>query len=789
MMGLLMMQASAQIQLKGKVLEAAGENPLPGAVVRLNEGLQATTTDQHGNFLFNISKKGKYTLTVSFLGYREYRQELDVQQHLSLTVRMEILSYLTDEVVINGTRVPPNAPATISRLNKEDIMARNHGRDLPYVMAGIPSAVVTSDAGTGIGYTGIRIRGTDMTRINVTINGIPYNDPESHEVYWVDLPDIASSVDNIEIQRGVGTSSNGAAAFGASINIQTQKAQTEPYAELRQSAGSYATFRSSLNAGTGLINQKFAFDTRLSLIQSDGYIDRATTDLRSFFTSASWFGKKQLIKVNVFSGKEITTQAWDGVPSYILDTNRTFNVNGMYKDAEGRIRFYENEIDNYRQDHYQMQYTLSMKPEMHFHSSFFYVHGEGYYEQYKEKRDLSAYQLEALDPGVTESDLIQRKWLKNDFYGLNWNFSRETKRYQWMTGGGWNAYAGKHFGKTIWTRQAVRQNAYDHQWYCNTGDKQDASIFTKLHYHLTNSISLLGDLQYRNIRYEIDGIDDDTRILTQQHSYRFWNPKAGISWKTSKYLSLHLYTGMANREPNRTNFKDADPGATPKPEKLLNVEIGADYTKDKRFLSLNLYHMDYRDQLVLTGKINTVGAPVMINVPLSFRQGIECALKLPLLPRLHWTANFSLSRNMIRDFTEYIDNWDEGGQISRPLGKSKLSFSPDIVANNQLTFNILRSIKLDINTKYVGKQYIDNTASEDRKLDPYLVTDLQLVFRPEQKLLRTLELSLQVFNIMNAEYESNAWIYRYYYEGRYQLMDGYFPQAGRHFLAGLKVRI
>ncbi len=789
MMGLLFMQAEAQIQLNGKVVETAEGSPLPAAVVRLNEGLYATTTDQQGNFHFNVRKKGNYTLTVSYLGYREHRQQIDLQQTVTVTVRMETMSYLSDEVVINGSRVPVNAPATISRLNKEDIITRNHGRDLPYVMANIPSAVVTSDAGTGIGYTGIRIRGTDMTRINVTINGIPYNDPESHEVYWVDLPDIASSVDNIEIQRGVGTSSNGAAAFGASINIQTRKAQTEPYAEFQQAAGSYATYRSSLNAGTGLINRKFTFDTRLSLIQSDGYIDRATTDLRSFFASATYFGKKQLMKANVFSGKEITYQAWDGVPSAILDTNRTFNVNGMYKDQNGKIKFYENEIDNYRQDHYQIQYTLSITPEIHFHTSLFYVHGEGYYEQYKEKRDLSTYQLQALDPEVTESDLIQRKWLKNDFFGLIWNFSRETRRFQWMTGGGWNAYAGDHFGRTVWTRQAVSQNAYNHQWYFNTGDKQDASIFSKLHYHLTGTISLLGDLQYRNIRYKIDGIDDDARILTQQHSYQFWNPKAGINWKAGNHITFHLYTGMANREPNRTNFKDADPGATPKPETLLNVEFGTDFQKNDRLLSLNLYHMDYHDQLVLTGKINSVGAPVMINVPRSFRQGVECSLDLPLIKHLQWKANLSLSRNIIRDFTEFIDNWDEGGQISRRLGKSKLSFSPDIIFNNQLIINILHNLNLDLTSKYVGKQYIDNTASEDRKLDPYLVSDLQMVFKPVQKLFRSLELNLQIFNIFSSEYESNAWIYRYFYEGRYQLMDGYFPQAGRHFLIGMKIKI
>lgn len=778
----------AQYQITGQVTDVNTSEKLPGATVRLDKTDFATLTASSGSFQLKMIPPGNYILIVSYVGYKTYKQDISLKNDLKLDIALTPGILLTETAVISATRVPANAPATLTYVGKDELSSRNTGLDLPFILSGIPSAVITSDAGTGIGYTGIRIRGTDMTRINVTVNGIPFNDPESHEVYWVDMPDITASIDNIEIQRGVGTSTNGAASFGGSINIQTNKTRIEPYAEFDASAGSFNSLRTAVSTGTGLIRDKFAFDARLSRIVSDGYIDRASADLKSFFVSGTYLTKKSMVKLNIFSGKEITYQAWDGIPGEILDTNRTFNVNGVYFDSLGHIQYYKNEVDDYQQDNYQLFYETRLTNDLNLTAALHYTHGAGFYEQYNQSADPVSYGLTSPLGNETVSDLITRKWLRNDFYGLTWSLSKTRKDLSFVAGGAWNQYLGDHFGKIIWSSKPFNQQTFDYQWYFNQGDKQDANIYGKVMWSVTKKVGLLADIQGRNIYYKMDGEDDDGRNLTQTHDYLFINPKAGVVYLVNNFSKFHLNAGIAHREPSRTNFKDADKGSVPKAEHLYNLELGYEIKGSHYQAAANIYYMDYKDQLVLTGKINNVGAPVMVNVPSSFREGLELVAEVSPLKWLTWRWNLTLSKNIIRNFTEYVDDWNSGGQIAIQHHNTDLSFSPPAIANSTITIKPLRNLNINLITKYVSKQYIDNTSSDDRKLNPYVVNDIRLGYSIKTLKINEIEFDILLNNIFNELYESNAWVYRYFYEGSFSKMDGYFPQATRNFMCGLKIK-
>ncbi|MCX6271741.1 MAG: TonB-dependent receptor [Bacteroidetes bacterium] len=777
----------AQYSLNGIVKDKLTGTFLSGANVLLKDSRFSGQTGINGNFSFTGISAGKYDLQVSYLGYRTYYQEININSDKQLEILLEPVSILSEGVIIRGTRLPDKAPATYTRLSKTDLEKNNTGQDLPFVIRNIPSAVVTSDGGTGVGYTGIRIRGTDMTRINVTVNGIPFNDPESHEVYWVDIPDIASSIDNIEIQRGVGTSTNGASSFGASINIQTDKIQTRPFATSSSAFGSFNTLKSTLCLGTGLISDHFSFEGRLSRISTDGYIDRATASLKSYFLSGTYLGKNFFIKTNIFSGKERTYQAWDGIPSNILDTNRTYNLTGSYIDGNGRTQFYKNEVDDYQQDHYQLFGSVVLSKGINLNLALHYTHGEGYYEQYKQEQ-YEKYALIPLFNLLLTTDLVTRKWLRNDFYGITYSLTMDKKNISWVFGGAWNQYLGDHFGKVIWTSLPFVQRTYDYQWYFNEGAKNDANVFCKGLWSINEQYRLMVDVQYRHIDYSLKGKEDDFRDITQHHLFDFFNPKAGIVFQLTKDQSVNLNIGMANREPNRSNYQDAEPGLVPKPEQLYNVEFGYNLNFKRLHFSSNLYYMDYSNQLVLTGKINSVGAAIMSNVPRSYRTGIELVLQTALLSWLDWESNITLSRNKVLHFTEYIDNWDEGGQIVKPKGETNLSFSPEIIANSSFSAHY-KHFSCQLLSKYIGKQYIDNTSDESRRLHPYLVNDLKLSYQFSSSLFQGIECSLLINNVLDEKYETNAWVYRYYYEGSYQKMDGYFPQAFRNYLLGLTIKM
>lgn len=801
---LLVYAAYGQFTISGKIIDETG-NPLPGANIILENTYHGTSTDLKGNFVFSKIRKGEYILKITYIGYASVNKKVKVDANVYLDISLEPAMILSDEVIVLATRVSDKVPVAFTNIDKDMINERNVGQDIPYLLSLTPSFVVSSDAGAGVGYTSFRIRGTDADRINVTINGIPLNDSESHGVWWVNLPDFASSVDNIQIQRGVGTSTNGAGAFGASINFQTFTLNKDPYAEINSSIGSFKTYKNNISLGSGLINDKFTFDVRLSKIISDGFIDRAFSDLKSFAFSGAHYTEKSILKMNILSGKEKTYQAWWGVPKVRLEND----LEGMQryldhwlfsneeiqhmKNSNSRTYnyyTYENEVDNYGQDHFQLFYSRELVTRLKFNVALHYTHGEGYYEQFKYDENFTDYGLEDVlinDTTISSTDLIRRKWLDNDFYGFIYSLNYKQKKIDATLGGAWNYYDGDHFGEINWAMFASNSNIR-HRWYENTGIKKDFNIFFKLNYQLTNELNLFGDVQYRYIDYNIEGFHDDMRDLTQSHTYPFFNPKFGIFYNISDKQRTYFSFGIANREPGRNVFRDADEGELPKHETLHDYELGYKYNSRNVIVTTNLYFMNYKNQLVLTGEINNVGSDIKTNVPESYRVGIEMIFGAKLFDNLEFDMNMTLSRNRIRNFTEYVDDWDNGGQISKSHDETDLSFSPNIIFGSQLSYLPIKNLKINLNSKYIGKQYIDNTSSESRILESYFVNNIQAIYSIKIKWLKELGINLSVNNILNKKYETNAWVYRYYLGEEYYEMDGYFPQAGIHYLLGLSVK-
>jgi len=782
----------SQINITGVVKDAETGESLPGSHITIENTYNFAVSKQDGSFSFKNLKPGIYELKATFIGYKEFNQQVNLEKDQRIEILMEAGAILEDEVVISATRASVKSPMNYQNVDKKDLESKNLGQDIPFLLESTPSAIVTSDAGAGIGYTGIRIRGTDITRINVTINGVPLNDPESQGVFWVNMPDFASSVDNIQIQRGVGTSTNGAAAFGASINIQTQKLIAEPYAEISSSAGSYKTFKNNIKFGTGLIDGKWAFDGRLSKITSDGYIDRAFSDLKSFFVSGGYYGEKTIVKATVSSGKEKTYQAWNGVPSDSLETNRTYNPSGEYYDTAGKIKYYDNQTDNYQQDHYQLHFSHSINRYFNVNASLFYIYGRGYYESYKEDQKFSEYGLEDVIVGgdtITSTDLIRQKHLDNNFYGLTFSANYISfKKLQATFGGGYNYYDGEHFGNIIWAEYASN-GSIDKRWYENTGKKNQYNLFLKANYQFTDPLNVFADLQVRGINYEIYGTHDDLTDLDQKHDFFFFNPKVGAMYDFDDRNQAYFSFAVANREPTRSDYRDADENHQPDPEKLLDYELGYNFSSGRIKVNANLFYMDYKDQLVLTGEINNVGAPIFTNVDKSYRAGIELVAGWKISEKFKWEVNGTFSKNKIKDFTEYVDNWSyPWEQIPTNLGETDLSFSPGIIANSSLNYEPVKRLNLVLVTRYVGKQYIDNTSSDNRKLDPYFVNDFRINYSVTTNFIKEIGFYLMVNNIFSEKYESNAWIYRYYYEGEEAFMDGYFPQATINFLAGVSLK-
>jgi iron complex outermembrane recepter protein len=775
-----------QFKLSGVVL--GNNEPLTGASVVLDNSMYGVSTLSNGTFVFKNLKTGEYVVKVSFIGFETTEIKVDLKSDDHISVQLEPNVILTDEILISASVAKSKTPMAYNNVSGEEISRQNMGQDIPYLLQLTPSFVATSDAGSGIGYTNFRIRGTDMNRINVAVNGIPLNDAESHGTWFVDQPDLASSIENVQVQRGAGTSTNGAAAFGATINLQTSTFNPDPYAEYKTAFGSFNTFKNTVLAGTGLINGKFTADARLSKVNSDGFIDRASADLKSFYISSGYYTETTVLKAIVFSGFEKTYQAWNGVPSELLKTNRTYNSAGEYNDENGVVQYYDNQVDDYQQDHFQIHFSHSFNQNISLNASAHYTRGKGFYENYKEDEDLADYQIPPVIIGsetVETSDLVNQKWLDNDFYGLVYSFNYEKDKTEFNLGGGYSIYDGDHFGKVIWA-QFLGNAEPNHDWYRSTGLKKDFNVYAKYNYQVSEKINLFTDLQYRNINYAIDGIDDDLRDITQEHNFNFFNPKFGVFYEPQQNQQLYLSLAVANREPNRSNYVDADPsGKQPVHETLRDWELGYNYKSSAFSFSANYYYMSYKNQLVLTGEINDVGAPIMVNVDKSFRTGIELQAGVKITPTLQWNGNTTLSINKVKNFIEYVDNWDTWGQETYELGTTDLAFSPNVIANSRFTFSSVSKLEFSFISSYVGKQFIDNTSNDDRVLNAWFVNNLSAGYSVNTRLFEQITLRLMVNNLFNEKYESNAWVYSYIYEGERYKMDGYFPQAGTHFMFGV----
>jgi iron complex outermembrane recepter protein len=793
----------AQCLVTGQVTGQDG-NPLPGANVVIVGTGKGAAADANGLYRIEGVRPGTYVVRASFIGYEVVEKTTVVRedvQRLILHIQMQARIITVDELVVRATRAGIKTPMTYTNIAKEELQKNNLGQDAPYMLQWTPSAVVTSDAGTGVGYTGIRIRGADPTRINVTINGIPLNDAESQNVFWVDLPDFISSTDDVQIQRGVGASTNGAGAFGATINLNTAKLRKEPYATLEGSLGSFNTMKGNVQFGTGLIGDKFTMEGRLSRISSDGFIDRASADLESYYFSGAYMGEKSSLRLNLFTGKEVTYQAWYGVPAEFVNDpqKRTFNPAGTEKEGDP----YENEVDDYGQTHVQALYNNQLGLNWNLNLALHYTRGAGFFEQYRAGQRFSNYGLENLAIGgdtIARTDLVRRRWLDNDFYGTTYALSylSDNNRLEAILGGAFNIYEGAHFGQIVWAEYSPAI-APGYRYYDNDGRKTDFNIFAKANYELVYGLNAYLDLQFRRVVYDFVGLSPEQQSVDQTDALDFFNPKAGLWYEISKQANLYASFAVANREPNREDYTESTVRSRPRPERLYNTEVGYRRNWSKGALNVNFYHMFYRDQLALNGQINDVGAYTRINIDRSHRLGVEIAGGLQLTEHLNLNANATLSRNRIERFTEFVDVYDADfnwtGQRPVEHENTDLAFSPQVIAMSELSWDVLKNPKkaknhalnLSLLSKYVGKQYIDNTSDDGNAIDAYFFNDLRLTYTWKNTFVRELGLTLLAMNIFDARYESNAWSYRYIL-GEDTLIDqGFFPQAGRSFLVGVRV--
>lgn len=801
--------AFSQNTIRGFVKDKKTKEALAGASVVLKDGTRFTTTDENGYYQFEHLSQSSYEVEVRLLGYKPSSATISESTSRDATIIwMDEDVVMTDEVIVSATRVSEKMPTTFSNVSKSFIQKQNFGQDLPFVLNWTPSLVTTSDAGAGVGYTGMRIRGSDATRINVTINGIPLNDSEEQGVFWVDVPDIATSAQNIQIQRGVGTSTNGAGAFGASINLQTNTRNDKPYADVINSVGSFGTHRHTVGFGTGLINKNFVFDGRLSQVKSDGFVDRASSDLKSYYLSGGFYGAKTMLKAIVFGGREITYQSWWGVPESRLNNdvaamNETALAEGWNADQLSNLinsssrtfnaYTYKNQVDNYAQDHHQLHFSHRFNHRLTLNAALHHTYGRGYYEEYRYDDKFSNYGLSDVVIGgetISSTNLVRRRWLNNHFYGATYSLSYETDKLTSVLGGAVNRYVGDHYGEVVWAKVAPVSN--DYRYYFNSGDKRDFTIFWKNTYQLNEKISAFFDLQYRGINYSASGKENKQQDFSFAKRFNFFNPKAGLTYSLTSGENIYASYSVGHREPVRSDFVDATAGTEPKAENLRNVEVGYRLRKNNSILNINYYLMDYKNQLVLTGKINDVGAAIRTNVSRSYRTGVEVDGSVRLNTHWQWAANFTLSQNKIHNFTEvlydYGANFDQYNEVIKNYKKTDISFSPSLIAGSGLFYHPVSFLEVGLLTKYVGRQYLDNTSNGKRKIDPYFLNDVRITYTWKPAFLRELSLSLLANNIFDVKYSSNGYTYGYFGGDTEYRQNYFYPQAGRNYLLMMSVR-
>ncbi|MCF8278161.1 MAG: TonB-dependent receptor [Flavobacteriales bacterium] len=802
------LQIQAQT-ISGTVYAATDSTAILGVNVLVAGTFSGTVTDSEGNFRLIYGKADSVKLQFSFIGFDAAEISVLASQETRHQFYLNPTSYQKDEAVVASTRANRNTGMAYTEVDAKTIKRGNFGQDIPQLLELEPSVVSTSDAGAGVGYTGIRIRGTDPTRINVTLNGIPVNDSESHGVFWVNMPDLSSSLNNIQVQRGVGTSSNGATAFGASLNMQTNTLNKKWYVNLVNGYGSFNTWRHTVAAGSGLIANRFTIDARLSRISSDGYVDRGSSSLWSAYASAAYHGKKTLIRFNVISGLEKTYQSWYGTPesrvngdtagmnayvarnylspadsANLLNSGRTYNY-----------YMYPNQIDHYQQTHYQLIMSHEFSREWTFNLNGHYTRGRGYYEEQRLGDNLADYGLENQIIGndtVTTANIIRRRWLDNHFYGFTFSINYTSgKRFSATFGGAWNQYHGKHFGEVIGTDLAVYQNI-DHRYYENNASKNDINVYVKATYFVHPKVSLFGDFQHRTIEYSFVGpyaeLFGDVTVQKQTLNWHFFNPKFGINYDLNSRNRFYTSFAMANREPARTDIVESTQLSRPSSETLYDWELGYERKARKYSVGLNAYWMVYHNQLVLTGSINDVGSYTRQNVDWSDRYGIELMGTWNILKNLNISGNFTWSQNKIWDFTEYVDDYDNGGQVAIHHGLTDIAFSPNYIAAANLTYEPIKNLSASFITKYVGKQFLDNTSSKDRMLDAYVVNNIRLNYSLSWKFFKEIGVGVQLNNIFNQLYSSNGYTFSYIYGGQTTTENFQYPQAGFNFMTMLTLK-
>lgn len=803
----LSLNVEAQISVQGMVRDSKSNQALPGATVEVENQNRYAVADDQGRFELKNVPKGEQIFIVRFLGYQSVQQNANLVGDTELNFSLEESNQLTDEVVVYATRANEKSPTVYSTISKATIQKQNLGQDLPFLLNWTPSLITTSDAGAGIGYTGLRIRGSDATRINVTINGIPLNDSEEHGVFWVNIPDIATSTQSIQVQRGVGNSTNGAGAFGASINLQTNTRNDLPYADVINSVGSFGTHRHTVGIGTGLKNN-FTFDARLSAIKSDGFIDRASSDLKSYYLAGGYYGSKTMMKAIVFGGKEITYQSWNGVPESKLNNDpiamdATIADGGWNADQIENFRnsnsrtfnlyTYKNQVDNYSQDHYQLHVSHRFNNALTASIAMHYTYGRGYFEEFKYNSAFSKYGFDSLLIGGTKigsSDLVRRRWLDNHFYGTTYSLQYDKRKINSTLGGALNRYVGDHFGEVIWAQvSAIPQG---HRYYFNQGTKTDFNIFWKTNYQLTGRLNVFADAQLRAIDYQANGTDNELSNFNVNVKYQFFNPKAGLLYSVSPNQHIYGSFSVANREPVRSDFVNNINTVTPKPETMYDWEVGWRMKKNNASLNVNFYWMDYANQLVPTGKLNDVGAAIRANVANSYRAGIEVDGGIRFSPKFSWIGNVTFSQNKIKEFVEVMYDYgaafDEFNEQLTVYKNTDIAFSPNWIGGFNLVYQPFKNFEAALLSKYVGRQFLDNTSNSSRVINSYFVNDLRLSYSWKPNFMRELSVSCLVNNVFNELYSSNGYTYGYFAGPSETRQNYFYPQAGRNFLVMVAMR-
>lgn len=669
------------------------------------------------------------------------------------------------EAQVVSTRAQAATPMAFSNVGKAELRHTNFGQDIPFLLSHIPNVVITSDAGNGIGYTSIRVRGTDPTRINVTNNGIPLNDAESHMLFWVDLPDFASSVEDIQVQRGVGTSTNGAGAFGASINMRTETFAREPYIELNGSYGSFNSQKETIKFGSGLLGKHWTLEGRLSHIASHGYRDRATTDMGSYYTQIGYTNAGTLLRFVTFGGKETSYHAWDGISRELLKTNRRYNPNGEILDEADHVTgFYADQEDVFIQNHYQILLTQALNPRLMLNAALHYTYGKGWYEEYKNKRSLADYGLKPFlveDAPVKYSDLVRRKYNRGDFGGATFSLNYKTARLVTSFGGAFNYFDNDHYGEVRWVKNYIGELLPNQRYYTNRGRKGDGNLYPRADWRVLPRLNLYGDLQWRHIHYVITGLNDDGYNMMDIHeTFDFFNPKFGATWDVHRGGQAYASLAVAHKEPSRNNYTDGFlPGMKmPRTERLLDYELGYRFRSPRFEAGANIYYMTYKDQLVLTGRVNEIGEPVVENVPESYRLGLELEAAWKICDMLRWNANLAVSRNRIKNYTAYLYDLNGDWNTTEPvhIGDTPISFSPNFVFNNVFTIN-WKQFSARVQSQYVSRQYLDNLGTNESSLDPYFLTHINLDYNLPLKGIKNMVVGITVYNLFNAKYETNGY--------------------------------